>query len=197
MTSAINYLSINENFPVAGQDNDTQVFRDNFDTIKNNFREAQEEITDLQTYVVRVDSDNDFNNFKIVGALLQRTAEAYVNNGAYSGAAIDWEAGSYQKFIVTGAPDIQFQNFFNENSELAPRVGKVNLELTLGSGDYATMRFLSTGGAVIKKSGFPVVDTEEYGVVDLVLTSDDNPVILEVWQHTSSMLFIKYVGAFA
>ena len=34
MASTINYLGINENFPVAGQDNDTQVFRDNFDTIK-------------------------------------------------------------------------------------------------------------------------------------------------------------------
>ena len=197
MTSAINYLSINENFPVAGQDNDTQVFRDNFDTIKNNFREAQEEITDLQTYTARVDTDNEFNNFKIVGALLQRTADAYVNNGAYSGSPIDWEAGSYQKFIVTGAPEVQFQNFFNDNSELAPRVGKVTLELTLGDGDYATMQFLTTGGAVIKKSGFPAVDTEEYGTVDLVLTSADNPVILEVWQHTSSMVFVKYVGAFA
>jgi hypothetical protein len=197
MTSAINYLSINENFPVAGQDNDTQVFRDNFDTIKNNFRAAQEEISDLQTYSARVDSDNEFNNFKIVGALLQRTADAYVNNGSYSGSPIDWEAGSYQKFIVEGAHEVQFQNFFNDNSDLAPRVGKVTLELTLGSGEYATMRFLSTGGAVIKKSGFPAVDIEEYGTVDLVLTSADNPVILEVWQHTSSMVFVKYVGAFA
>lgn len=197
MTSAINYLSINENFPVAGQDNDTQVFRDNFDTIKNNFRAAQEEITELQTYSASVNSDNDFNNFKIVGALLQRTADAYTNNGAYSGAPVDWEAGSYQKFIVTGASEVQFQNFFNANDELAPRVGKVTLELTLGSGDYATMLFLTTGGAVIKKSGFPTVNSEEYGPADLVLTSADNPVILEVWQHTSSMLFIKYVGVFA
>jgi hypothetical protein len=197
MTSAINYLSINENFPVAGQDNDTQVFRDNFDTIKNNFREAQEEITDLQTYAARLDSDNEFNNFKIVGALLQRTAYAYADNGAYSGSPVDWEAGSYQKFVVEGEHEVQFQNFFNDNTDLAPRVGKVTLELTLGSGDYATMRFLTTGGAVIKKSGFPSVDTGEYGNVDLVLTSTADPVILEVWQHTSSMLFIKYVGVFA
>ena len=31
--SDINYLNINENFPVAGEDNDTQVFRSNFNTI--------------------------------------------------------------------------------------------------------------------------------------------------------------------
>jgi predicted phage tail protein len=110
MTSAINYLSINENFPVAGQDNDTQVFRDNFDTIKNNFRSAQEEITDLQTFTVRVDSDNDFNKFKIVNALLQRTAEVYSDNGNFQGAAIDWENGGYQRYVISGSVNVQFQN---------------------------------------------------------------------------------------
>ena len=48
MTSLINFAAINENFPVAGQDNDTQVFRDNFDTIKTNFSAAKTEIEDLQ-----------------------------------------------------------------------------------------------------------------------------------------------------
>jgi hypothetical protein len=195
MTSAINYLSINENFPVAGQDNDTQVFRDNFDTIKNNFREAQEEITDLQTYTARVDSDNEFNNFKIVGAVLQRTADAYINNGAYSGAAIDWESGSYQKFIVTGAPEIQFQNFFNSNSELSPRVGKVTLELTLGTGDFSKITFISSSGTTINKIGFPAINTGTYGLGgDLVITSTTEPIFLEVWQHSINQLFIRYLN---
>lgn len=192
MTSAINHLSINENFPVAGQDNDTQVFRDNFDSIKNNFRFAQEEITDLQTFTARVDSDNDFNNFKIVGALLQRTALAYSDNGNYQGAAIDWENSSYQRFVVSGSVNIQFQNLFNENSELDARVGKITLELIGATNNGANINFQTSGGTVIKKSGFPTVEG-----FDLVLTSDNNPVILEVWQHSSDTLFIQYVGEFA
>ncbi len=50
MTSAINYAAINENFPVAGQDNDTQTFRDNFDSIKTALSTAKTEITDLQAF---------------------------------------------------------------------------------------------------------------------------------------------------
>ena len=71
MTSNINYASINENFPVAGQDNDTQVFRDNFDTIKTSLRYAYEEITDLQDNVIRSDQTNEFNNNVISGAVFK------------------------------------------------------------------------------------------------------------------------------
>ena len=189
--SQINFASINENFPVAGQDNDTQVFRDNFDTIKTNFRSAQEEITDLQTFTVRVDSDNDFNNFKIVNALLQRTAEVYSDNGNFQGAAIDWENSSYQKYVISGSANVQFQNLYQENEDLEPRVGRITVELVSATGAGATINFLSSGGTVIKKSGFPVVEG-----FDLVLTSATDPVIIEVWQHSSSTLFIRYVGEF-
>ena len=71
MASNINYLSINENFPVAGQDNDTQVFRDNFDTIKTSLRNASTEITSLQTDTAKLNLDNDFELKKIQRAVLQ------------------------------------------------------------------------------------------------------------------------------
>ena len=37
MTSAINPNNIDSAYPVAGQDNDSQGFRDNFTNIKTNF----------------------------------------------------------------------------------------------------------------------------------------------------------------
>lgn len=52
MTSAINYTSIDENYPVAGQDNDSQGFRDNFLYLKNGLHTAKTEITDLQDNVL-------------------------------------------------------------------------------------------------------------------------------------------------
>jgi hypothetical protein len=48
MTSAINPSNINILYPIAGQDNDTQGFRDNFRNIKNNLNAASLEITALQ-----------------------------------------------------------------------------------------------------------------------------------------------------
>jgi len=37
MASEIDDIGIDETYPVAGIDNDTQGFRDNFNIIKNNF----------------------------------------------------------------------------------------------------------------------------------------------------------------
>jgi len=48
MASNINPNTINITYPIAGQDNDTQGFRDNFSSIKNNFSVAQAEISSLQ-----------------------------------------------------------------------------------------------------------------------------------------------------
>ena len=57
MSSNINPNNINGNFPVAGQDNDSQGFRDNFTNILNNFSFASSEITDVQ---------NSINNVRLV-----------------------------------------------------------------------------------------------------------------------------------
>lgn len=194
MTSAINFLSINENFPVSGQDNDTQVFRDNFDTIKNNFRAAQEEITVLQTFSASVESDNDFNNNRITGAILQRTSDLFLDLGDFSGDAIDWEAGPYQKLAVTGAVNFAFENFYNSDGDATPRVGKVTLELTLGDGEFSTVTFVSSGGTIINKLDFPPIDTGEYGTGDLVILSPTTPVFIEIWQHSQVNLYIRYIN---
>jgi len=49
MASNINPANIDVTYPIAGQDNDTQGFRDNFTNIKNNFTVARGEISDLQS----------------------------------------------------------------------------------------------------------------------------------------------------
>lgn len=54
MSSNINPNNINGNYPVAGQDNDSQGFRDNFTNILNNFSFAASEITDLQNAVSNI-----------------------------------------------------------------------------------------------------------------------------------------------
>ena len=48
MTSLININNIDITYPVAGQDNDTQGFRTNFQNIRNNFVTASKEISSLQ-----------------------------------------------------------------------------------------------------------------------------------------------------
>ena len=52
MTSSINANNIDGTYPVAGQDNNSQGFRDNFTNTKTNFQYAADEINDLQSKVI-------------------------------------------------------------------------------------------------------------------------------------------------
>jgi hypothetical protein len=61
MTSQINPNNVNTAYPVAGQDNSTQGFRDNFTNIKLNFTYAAAEITALQNVVAF--NDTYFDTF--------------------------------------------------------------------------------------------------------------------------------------
>lgn len=191
MSSNINYLSINENFPVAGQDNDTQVFRDNFDTMKTNFRYAQEEIDDLQDNTAKLNEDNDFANKIIQRAVFQNNTERRVDAGAVTASptTIDFENGPYQIFRVGADLSFDFLNFpTNINPLLTPGVGKVTVEL-YGDGSTRTVSFVTSGGAVIKRnSGFPAPFT---------VSSTDNPVFIEIWRHANDKIFLRYLGQFS
>ena len=193
MTSLINYAAINENFPVAGQDNDTQTFRDNFDTIKTNFSAAKTEITDLQDNAARTDEDNDFL-YNVVGSLTLQ--DAYLRKKDYGAA------------IVAGTQDISFKQAmyhvvkFGANTSLTfsefptgavdvtglGQIGKATLEL-YGDGSARTITFVTSGGTVIKKSpGFPG---------SVTVTSATDPVIIEVWQHSATVIFMNYLGLYS
>ena len=52
MASSIVPGNIDGTFPIAGQDNSSQGFRDNFTATKNNFTTAKSEIEALQTSII-------------------------------------------------------------------------------------------------------------------------------------------------
>ena len=195
MTSAINYAAINENFPVAGQDNDTQVFRDNFDTIKTNFLEAKSEIEDLQDNTARTDQDTDFNRNIITNAVLQNVYEKKFDGGTITaGLTIDFENGRYQIYRFGANVNVDFLNF-PDDATTPSGMGKVTLELYGdGPGTPRTLTFITTGGTVLKKSaGFPtpfVVTSQE------LAAGAGDPLIVEVWRHKSDRIFLHYLGQF-
>jgi len=61
--SNINPNNINGSFPVAGQDNDSQGFRDNFTNILNNFSFAKAELEDLASKAVLKNALNGGTQF--------------------------------------------------------------------------------------------------------------------------------------
>jgi hypothetical protein len=193
VTSLINFAAINENFPVAGQDNDTQVFRDNFGTIRTNFETAKTEITDLQDNAARTDQDNDFL-YNVVGSLTLQ--DAYLRKKDYGSAIvagtqdISFKQAMYHVVKVGANTSLSFTEFPTGAVDLTGlgQIGKATLEL-YGDGSARTITFTTTGGTVIKKSpGFPG---------SVTVTSATNPVIIEVWQHSATVIWMNYLGLYS
>lgn len=131
MTSAINPNNIDAAYPVAGQDNNTQGFRDNFTNIKNNFVAAASEITALQnTSVVKgVSAVNDLAGGLIYGAKIQNLSASAVNLGAVSGAvAVNYSSGHYQQMSTSGSITLSFINF-----PVIGSYGFIRLEITVAN----------------------------------------------------------------
>jgi hypothetical protein len=131
MTSQINPNNINTAYPVAGQDNNTQGFRDNFTFIKNNFTAAASEITALQnTGVVKGSSAvNDLAGGLIYDARVQDLSASSVNLGSVSGSIeINYAAGHYQQLSTAGSITIAFSN---SSFPAISRYGIIRLEITV------------------------------------------------------------------
>ena len=118
MSSSINPNNIDGNFPVAGQPNNTQGFRDNFTNIKTNFATAATEITDLETKgifksaLTGTSLDNNMADNLIYAAAIRDFSAVAVQLTATSGTiTVDYSAGHYQAISTTGSISLDFTNF--------------------------------------------------------------------------------------
>lgn len=200
--SNISFQTINEQFPVAGEDNDTQVFRDNFDSIKQALRVANEEITDIQENTARLDDDVDFNLQKIQNAILENVRDQKLlgfegSNVNVSPTTVDFQLGNYHIYKVASGTNeepfiLDFLNFPGDPTLFGSSnigVGKVTLEL-YGDGQERVVVFGTSETAVIKKNNFPLIN----GNGDLILQSDSDPVFIEVWRWNANTIYVKYLG---
>lgn len=135
MASNINPNDIDGAYPVAGQDNNSQGFRDNFTNIKTNFTAAANEITDLQNKVVLKAAltgttlDNNMGGSLLYDALIQDFAAQKVSVAATSGAiSINYASGHYQSITTTGSITLSFINFPPNGA-----YGYVKLQITVSN----------------------------------------------------------------
>jgi len=118
MTSAINPNNIDGAYPVAGQDNNSQGFRDNFTNTATNFQYAADEISDLQAKAVLKSAlvgttlDNNMGGSVLSNAQLQDMSETVVSLGTVAGSTtINYALGSVQTLTTNGAVTLAFSNF--------------------------------------------------------------------------------------
>ena len=114
MTSQVNPSNINGNYPIAGQDNDSQGFRDNFTNIKNNFYFIKQEVEDLQSKSILSSAltgttlNNDFLNSQVKNIQTKNLTETVYDWGQQGGATavniqLDFALGNIHKLTAQGA----------------------------------------------------------------------------------------------
>ena len=149
MTSAINPNNIDGAYPIAGQDNDSQGFRDNFTNIKTNFEYAGAEINDLQSKVLLKSAltgstlNNNMNGAALIGATIRNFAGTKYDFGTTSGTVtVDYSVAHYQTVGLGGAITLAFTNF------PASTTGIVKLVITVPNSYTASTDTLTLPAAV-------------------------------------------------
>ena len=176
MTSQVNPNNIDGTYPVAGQDNDSQGFRDNFTNIRNNFTYIKAEIEDIQNKAVYKSAlsnttlENDLLGNAIVGASFTGYRETYNNIGAVSGAiTVDFANGNFQKITLGGATTLNFlfpSNAANQNAKITLWVSvndplyTLTLPGDVSLGDKDTIAGIN--GSVIAFSAIELANATDY-----------------------------------
>jgi hypothetical protein len=118
MASNINPNNIDGTYPVAGQDNNSQGFRDNFTNTKTNFQYASDEITDLQNNAILKSAlagtvlNNDMLESLVYNGVAADFGLTRVAKGTLSGSqTINFAAGHFQTLATGGSVSLAFSNF--------------------------------------------------------------------------------------
>ena len=184
MASTISTVGFDATFPVAGQDNDSQGFRTNFNVTKVALEAAAGEITTLQSSAAKLNADNDFNGSVISEAELKANTETvYAAGNVAASQNVSWANGHYQT-LQAGA-DITLTLADWPDSGV---MGRMRLQLT-SDGTSRTITWASSGGGSFKGAG-------AFGGTT-VLASQTNPTIIDFWTINSGVsVFAQDHGTF-
>lgn len=189
MTSAIDASSIDENFPVAGIDNPSQGFRDNFNYIKIGLDTASAEITDLQNTTAKVNTDNDFNGVRLENAVINKFFGNVYNYSVLStNTNINVLNGVYQLATIGANVTLTFTNWPATDLH-----AKLTLHLT-ATGVSRDVVFDSLVGNLKYSSNFPTGFD-----LDPTLTIDTGKhYIIDVWSvDNGDTVFLNYLGEYS
>jgi len=200
MASNINSADVDALYPIAGQDNDSQGFRDNFSTIKNSLSTAASEITALQDKTAGVAASaivesgstvgGDWNGFYIQDANFRANVEeVYVIGNVTSNQNINWTNGHYQ--TVQAGDDITLTL---TDWPTSGKLGKMRLAIT-SDGDSREVTIGATGMRNDGATGWTSTNSTS---VTVTASSTTNPHILEFWTTDAGLVvYAHYVGNFS
>jgi hypothetical protein len=200
MASNIVTNTIDETFPIAGRDNSTQGFRDNFGIIKANFAIAKSEIEDLQDNVIRKDTDNNMVGSEIADANLRTTTQVMYNitDANVSTVSASFNNGHYHKYNLTDSSSTYTLSLINWPASInSNRYAKMTVELFSTAGiktvTWTSVSVTGPASQIKTSSNWPATYTIPLSESNTVYTS----VIAEFWTYDGgTTVYANYLGTF-
>lgn len=172
MASNIVSTTIDATFPVAGVDNDTQGFRDNFSIIKDNFAAAKAEIDTLQSDTAKLTGPNNFRGNNIISAKLKGSGVAVSSPMIIDGDEVDvtvltvdlpWVEASYYAYTVNRSVTLRMTDWPVTSLAI---LGKITVQVT-ASTSPRIITFATINGVVKLPSGVNNPVTLAVGVTNI------------------------------
>jgi len=178
-TTASYYIqSINANYPVAGQNNDSQGFRNNFSNIKAAISATNIDLVNLQITALLTNQDNDFGGYAIknVNLVNASTPIAAVTDGTVN---LDYTTATFWPVVL---PNNGTNILTIANMPQAQRSGNMIVSV-MADNQYTNVQFTATVGTVISVGP----NYQPFSV------STSTPCLFEIWNDSTSVDYKIYV----
>mgnify|MGYP001217679178 CR=1 FL=1 len=195
MASNINSDAIDALYPEAGKDNDSQGFRDNFDTIKTSLATAKTEITALQSDTAKLNASNDFNGNNIQEANFIATTEViYPTGNITANQNISFANGHYQIVTVGGDITLTLTDWASSG-----KLCKLRLEVKSDGSERNLTFNVGSGGSLKLDKGVLLSDSSISGqMTNPFVVGATETYIIDFWTHNGGLLvYAKLSGEFA
>jgi hypothetical protein len=189
--SSIITNTILTNYPVAGTDNDSQGFRDNFTRIQSALAQAKTELINFENRAMLktpLTGSGTVTNDLALGVIINGSYNKFYGTG-HSNTVTDnnvsislWD-GIYQSFSLQQNTTITFTHW-----PVTGQYANIRVQVTASSSTNVSLTNIVSvnNGTVIRDSAFPaltITDTSYY--------------ILEAWSANGGVtVFVKYIGRF-
>jgi hypothetical protein len=202
MTSQVTEQLVNyvEQYPVAGQDNDSQQFRTNFTVLKSALVTADNEITELQNNTAKTNVDTDFNSVIIENARVRRLYGIVIQGDTsdLSPTVNEWTVtdGTYFYAQTNGNTLIQLGGW--PTTGTSAKEYRITIELR-SSGTADEITFSSAGGGIVlRDSSGGIVAGVSSGTQKITLNASASiRTVIQAWTYNGgSTVFLSYIGQF-
>jgi hypothetical protein len=185
MSSNINPNNIDGTYPIAGQDNDSQGFRDNFTNTRTNFSFAAAEISDLQSKAVLKSAltgttlDNNMAGSVLSNAQLRNMSETRIALGSVAGTqSISYAEGPYYTLTTAGSVTLAFSNL-----PAAGVVARWRVQITVSNLSYTVTlpSAVSVGTATLQGYDTNVISFNRTGVYEYEFETNDGGATISIF----------------